>query len=252
MTRSWLVARRRGRRGLEPARRPRRRLDRGAVRDRRGVGRRRRPRRAARAARGAAADRELRTGSTRPRTPCARSSGRSARRRSSPRRRASTRSALPRGGSSRRSTRRAVAVHGRAEGRPGNDRRAPAGGRGGLPRAAAGLTEAGFAAPASARLDRWRAAASFPFGGDPEEILRGLREFAETPVGERQGGAARAVRDADAEHRRRAHRRRARSRCSRPAGPDEQAVALRDAMRVLFPEAVALVSAARQGFMREG
>jgi len=35
-------------------------------------------------------------------------------------------------------------------------------------------------------------------------------------------------------------------------GPEEQAVALRDAMRVLFPEAVALVSAARQGFMREG
>jgi hypothetical protein len=33
--------------------------------------------------------------------------------------------------------------------------------------------------------------------------------------------------------------------------PDEQAIALRDAMRVLFPEAVALVSAARQGFMRE-
>ena len=32
---------------------------------------------------------------------------------------------------------------------------------------------------------------------------------------------------------------------------EEQAVALRDAMRVLFPEAVALVSAARQGFMRE-
>ena len=32
---------------------------------------------------------------------------------------------------------------------------------------------------------------------------------------------------------------------------DEQAIQLRDAMRVLFPEAVALVSAARQGFMRE-
>jgi hypothetical protein len=32
---------------------------------------------------------------------------------------------------------------------------------------------------------------------------------------------------------------------------EEQSVALRDAMRVLFPEAVALVSAARQGFMRE-
>jgi len=36
-------------------------------------------------------------------------------------------------------------------------------------------------------------------------------------------------------------------------GPaDEQSIAMRDAMRVLFPEAVALVSAARQGFMREG
>jgi hypothetical protein len=35
-------------------------------------------------------------------------------------------------------------------------------------------------------------------------------------------------------------------------GVDEQAIALRDAMRVLFPEAVALVSAARRGFMREG
>ena len=35
-------------------------------------------------------------------------------------------------------------------------------------------------------------------------------------------------------------------------GPsDAQAIALRDAMRVLFPEAVALVSAARQGFMRQ-
>src|SRR5256885_1652629 len=39
---------------------------------------------------------------------------------------------------------------------------------------------------------------------------------------------------------------------SAQGGPDEQAIALRDAMRVLFPEAVALVSAARQGFMREG
>jgi hypothetical protein len=34
-------------------------------------------------------------------------------------------------------------------------------------------------------------------------------------------------------------------------GPNEQAIALRDAMRILFPESVALVSAARQGFMRE-
>ena len=33
--------------------------------------------------------------------------------------------------------------------------------------------------------------------------------------------------------------------------PGEQAEALRKAMQVLFPEAGALVSAARQGFMRE-
>ena len=38
---------------------------------------------------------------------------------------------------------------------------------------------------------------------------------------------------------------------SAQGSPDEQAIALRDGMRVLFPEAVALVSAARQGFMRE-
>ena len=64
------------------------------------------------------------------------------------------------------------------------------------------------------------------------------------------GGPARAVRDADAEHRGRADRGGALA--GQVAGtPDEQAVALRDAMRVLFPEAVALVSAARQGFMRE-
>jgi len=41
------------------------------------------------------------------------------------------------------------------------------------------------------------------------------------------------------------------SRITVEGGPDQQAIALRDAMRVLFPEAVALVSAARQGFMRE-
>ena len=37
----------------------------------------------------------------------------------------------------------------------------------------------------------------------------------------------------------------------RRARPTSRPNALRDAMRVLFPEAVALVSAARQGFMRE-
>ena len=45
--------------------------------------------------------------------------------------------------------------------------------------------------------------------------------------------------------------RAALSQIAPQGGVDEQAIALRDAMRVLFPEAVALVSAARQGFMRE-
>ena len=64
------------------------------------------------------------------------------------------------------------------------------------------------------------------------------------------GGAARAVRDAHAEHRGRADRGGALPDRGRGRG-DQQSIALRDAMRVLFPEAVALVSAARQGFMRE-
>ena len=89
-----------------------------------------------------------------------------------------------------------------------------------------------------------------PFGGDPEEILRGLREFAEQ----------------QAEHVQEAQREQfatltlntaveltgaALQQINVQGSPDEQAMALRDAMRVLFPEAVALVSAARQGFMRE-
>ena len=90
----------------------------------------------------------------------------------------------------------------------------------------------------------------FPFGGDPEDLMRGLAGVRGAAGGDGAGGAARAVRDADAEHRRRADRRGARSDGA-PGGVDEQAIALRDAMRVLFPEAVALVSAARQGFMRE-
>ena len=91
---------------------------------------------------------------------------------------------------------------------------------------------------------------SFPFGGDPEDLMRGLREFAEQ----------------QAESVAEAHREQfatltlntaveltaaALSRVEVKGGADEQALALRDAMRVLFPEAVALVSAARQGFMRE-
>jgi hypothetical protein len=77
----------------------------------------------------------------------------------------------------------------------------------------------------------------FPFGGDPEDLLRGLREFAEQQ--------AESVQEAQREQF-------ATLTLNTVAGTaDEQAIALRDAMRVLFPEAVALVSAARQGFMRE-
>ncbi len=91
----------------------------------------------------------------------------------------------------------------------------------------------------------------FPFGGDPEDLLRGLREFAEQQ--------AESVQEAQREQFATLTLNTAVELTSaalsqievqgRPV--DEQSVALRDAMRVLFPEAVALVSAARQGFMRE-
>jgi hypothetical protein len=91
----------------------------------------------------------------------------------------------------------------------------------------------------------------FPFGGDPEDLLRGLREFAEQQ--------AESVQEAQREQfatltlNTAVELTGAALSQLQPAGtPDEQAFALRDAMRVLFPEAVALVSAARQGFMREG
>jgi hypothetical protein len=91
---------------------------------------------------------------------------------------------------------------------------------------------------------------NFPFGGDPEDLMRGLREFAEQ----------------QAEHVQETQREQfatltlntaveltgaALQQIDVEGSADEQALALRDAMRVLFPEAVALVSAARQGFMRE-
>ena len=90
----------------------------------------------------------------------------------------------------------------------------------------------------------------FPFGGDPEEILRGLRDFAEQQ--------AEGVKDAQREQfatltlSTAVELTRAAIAQVQPSGsPEEQAMQLREAMRVLFPEAVALVSAARQGFMRE-
>src|SRR5438477_8916440 len=90
----------------------------------------------------------------------------------------------------------------------------------------------------------------FPFGGDPEDLMRGLREFAEKQ--------AESVQEAQREQFATLTLNTAVELTSAAlaqvqpqGGVDQQAVALRDAMRVLFPEAVALVSAARQGFMRE-
>ena len=91
----------------------------------------------------------------------------------------------------------------------------------------------------------------FPFGGgDPEELLGALREFAE-----RQ---AETVQEAQREQFATLTLNTAVELTSAALGrvqvdglPDAQALALRDAMRILFPEAVALVSAARKGFMRK-
>ena len=90
----------------------------------------------------------------------------------------------------------------------------------------------------------------FPFGGDPEELMRNLREFAERQT--------EAVQESQREHFATLTLNTAVEltgaalrRLQVQGSADEQALALRDAMRVLFPEAVALVSAARQGFMRE-
>jgi hypothetical protein len=89
----------------------------------------------------------------------------------------------------------------------------------------------------------------FPMGGDPEELLRGLQEFA--------ARQAESVQEAQREQFATLTLNTAVEltgaalrRIDVAGSPDEQALALRDAMRVLFPEAVALVSAARQGFMR--
>jgi hypothetical protein len=90
----------------------------------------------------------------------------------------------------------------------------------------------------------------FPFGGDPEDLLRGLQEFA--------ARQAESVQEAQREQFATLTLNTAveltaaaLKQMHTTGSTDEQAIALRDAMRVLFPEAVALVSAARQGFMRE-
>jgi hypothetical protein len=91
----------------------------------------------------------------------------------------------------------------------------------------------------------------FPFGGDPEDLLKGIREFAEQQ--------AESVQEAQREQYATLTLNTAVELTAAALGQidvsgpsDAQALALRDAMRVLFPEAVALVSAARQGFMRQG
>ena len=90
----------------------------------------------------------------------------------------------------------------------------------------------------------------FPFGGDPEDLLRGIQEFA--------AQQAESVHEAQREQFATLTLNTAveltaaaLAQIETTGAADEQAIAMRDAMRVLFPEAVALVSAARQGFMRE-
>ena len=90
----------------------------------------------------------------------------------------------------------------------------------------------------------------FPFGGHPDDLMRSLREFAEQQaesVAEAQREQFATLTLNTAVELTAA----ALSQVQVSGGADEQSIALRDAMRVLFPEAVALVSAARQGFMRQ-
>jgi hypothetical protein len=90
----------------------------------------------------------------------------------------------------------------------------------------------------------------FPFGGDPEDLIKGLQEFAaqqaETVQEAQREQFATLTLNTAVELT-----AAALGQIEVQGGVDQQSVALRDAMRVLFPEAVALVSAARQGFMRE-
>jgi hypothetical protein len=90
----------------------------------------------------------------------------------------------------------------------------------------------------------------FPFGGNPDDLMRNLREFAEKQ--------AEAVHDSQREQLATLTLNTAveltsaaLERIKVTGSVDEQAIALKGAMRILFPEAVGLVSAARQGFMRE-
>ena len=90
----------------------------------------------------------------------------------------------------------------------------------------------------------------FPLGGDPEELMKSIQEFAARQaesVAEAQREQFATLTLSTAVELTGA----ALKRMTVEGGPDAQASALRDAMRILFPEAVALVSAARLRFMRE-
>src|SRR3954451_23747940 len=90
----------------------------------------------------------------------------------------------------------------------------------------------------------------FPFGSDPDDLLRGLREFAEQQAEsvqetQREQFATLTLSTA-------VELTGAALAQLQPAGsPDEQTVALRDAMRVLSPAAAALVTAPPWGFRRK-
>src|SRR5207244_13621161 len=90
----------------------------------------------------------------------------------------------------------------------------------------------------------------FPLGGDPEDLMRSLREFAEQQ--------AESVQEAQREQFATLTLNTAveltsaaLAQINAQGGVDEQAVALRHGMRVLFPAPVELVSAALQGFLPE-
>jgi len=87
---------------------------------------------------------------------------------------------------------------------------------------------------------------NFPFGGDPEDLMRGLREFAEQQAetvqeAQREQFATLTLNTAVE------LTAAALQQIQPQGGVDEQTIALRDAMRVLFPEAVTLVREAREG-----
>src|SRR2546423_12752290 len=91
----------------------------------------------------------------------------------------------------------------------------------------------------------------FPFQGDPEDLLRGLREFAEQQAetvqeAQREQFATLTLNTAVQ------LTAAALTQVNVQGSSDEQSLALRDAMRVLFPEAVARGNAPRPGVIPRG